>query len=273
MAKLPRIEAEDFFKDWEISYVKLPDGTFLVRDLNLTALSGRSGDWIELPDFSKVNVAGNFKCDGLGLISLKGAPASVGGDFICKDNKLTSLEGAPASVGGHFICNGNQLTSLKGAPSSVGGDFICNGNVLSDGNQLTSLKGGPSFVGGDFICHFNKLKSLEGAPISIARDFLCYGNELSSLKGGPRSVGGKIDCFDNPLTSLADAPRVFKELISDFNASKFVFMKKSFSSWEDIPENLRRPSNTEKPNSEPQATASNNRTRNPLSKLLHRGPS
>lgn len=69
-------------------------------------------------DFGEVK--GDFDCSGLGLTSLKGAPALVDGNFNCSRNELTSLEDAPIKVGGNFYADNNPLTSSKGRPV-VGG--------------------------------------------------------------------------------------------------------------------------------------------------------
>ena len=69
-------------------------------------------------DFGKVTM--DFDCSGLGLTSLKGAPALVDGNFNCSRNELTSLKDAPMEVGGNFYADNNPLTSSKGRPV-VGG--------------------------------------------------------------------------------------------------------------------------------------------------------
>ena len=114
-------------------------------------------DFIEFPiQFGTVN--GNFYCDGIGLINLKGCPREVDGDFDCSRNNLKTLEGGPREVGGFFDCSNNsQLKSLKGAPKDIGKHFWC------IQNKLETLEGAPKFVGGDFWCANNPyLKSLDG---------------------------------------------------------------------------------------------------------------
>jgi len=175
----------------------------------------------KLPDFSNIQVEGNFYCDGNQLTSLQGAPQTVGFDFDCSNNQLTSLQGAPQTVGGNFICNDNQLTSLQGAPKEVRGGFSCivnqltslqgvskeiGGSFYCSNNQLTSLQGAPQTVGFDFDCGYNQLTSLQGAPQTVERIFKCNNNQLTSLKGAPQTVRG-FNCSNNQLTSLQGAPQ------------------------------------------------------------------
>ena len=65
-----------------------------------------------------------FKCDGMGLTSLNGAPETVDGVFSCEGNQLETLQGAPRIIPGWFDCHDNPLKSLQGAPEEVGSNFI-----------------------------------------------------------------------------------------------------------------------------------------------------
>jgi hypothetical protein len=78
-------------------------------------------------------VDGDFRCKGLTLKSLKGAPAVVNGDFICIGSGITSLQFAPRHVDGNFYCNDTNITSLMFAPQRVGGHFSC------DNTRITTL--------------------------------------------------------------------------------------------------------------------------------------
>jgi len=190
----------------------------------------------KLPDFSNIQVEGNFYCDGNQLTSLQGAPQTVGFDFDCGYNQLTSLKGAPQTVERIFKCNNNQLTSLQGAPQTVRG-FNCSnnqltslqgapqtlgGNFICNDNQLTSLQGAPQTVGGSFYCSNNQLTSLQGAPKVVFNDYSCGGNKLTSLQGAPEEVGGDFHCEYNQLTSLKGAPqRVGGNFACGDNSVKF----------------------------------------------------
>ena len=170
---------------------ELPSGYKIDGDVDLQCMG-----LYELPDFSKVNVSGNFYCNKNNLNSLEGAPYFVGLDFFCNENKLIDLKGAPHHVSGNFYCRDNELDSLEGAPWVVGENFMC------DENKLTSLEGAPVKVGGGFICSFNNLLSLEGVPSKICGDFDCAHNKLETLFGAPREVLGDFDCRCNNLLPL-----------------------------------------------------------------------
>ena len=105
-------EAERFLKKAGIRFAAQPDGTLLVQ--GNVDISGKA--LLQLPDLSRVQVRGDFCCEGNYLTSLKGCPAIVGGSFDCSDNRLDSLEGAPAVVGKTFFCSDNDLASLDHKP-------------------------------------------------------------------------------------------------------------------------------------------------------------
>ena len=170
---------------------ELPSGYKIDGDVDLQGMG-----LYELPDFSKVNVSGNFYCNKNNLNSLEGAPYFVGLDFFCNENKLIDLKGAPKQVLGSFCCGDNELYSLEGSPFIVGENFMC------DKNKLTSLKEAPVKVGGAFICSSNNLLSLEGAPSKICGNFDCAHNKLETLFGAPSEVWGDFDCRDNNLLPL-----------------------------------------------------------------------
>ncbi len=135
----------------------LPKGYVIDGDVDLEMMMLE-----ELPDFSHIEVKGNFDCSHNHIVSLKNAPEIVGGNFDCHFNhKLINLEGGPKFVGGDFRCfMGKNLTTLKGAPKEVRGSFDCRDN------KLMSLEGGPEFVGGEFFCDGN----LDKTRYEVAKD-------------------------------------------------------------------------------------------------------
>ena len=135
----------------------------------------------------------------------------VPGDINISHRGLTKLPDlSNVDVSGSFFCSFNLLINLIGAPQTVGHDFWCNHN------QLTGLVGAPQTVGRDFAGHHNRLTSLEGAPQSVGRDFSCDRNELPDLYY---------------------APRKFKKLYTDFG---------TFSSWDEIPNDVKMSAQTKK---------------------------
>lgn len=150
----PGDEAEKALKEWNVGFVRQPDGTLLVEG-NLILSSKHL---TRLPDLSNVVVTGTFWCSNNQLTSLQGCPKEVRGDFYCYDNQLKSLKGAPRKIGGGFFCSNNELTSLRHAPASVAGNFYCHGN------KLESLRFAPKTVAGEFHCYDNRLATLEHAP-------------------------------------------------------------------------------------------------------------
>jgi hypothetical protein len=87
----PALSAAHLLQQMECRYDPRPDGTlFVPGDLDISGLGLG-----QLPDFSRVDVAGSFHCRHNQLTSLQGSPRSVGGDFDCTDNALAVLEGAP----------------------------------------------------------------------------------------------------------------------------------------------------------------------------------
>lgn len=66
-------------------------------------------------------IEGDFKCDMLGLKTLKNGPYLVQGDFDCSRNNLNSLEGAPKEVRGNFYGGYNYFSNSEEVPSVVSG--------------------------------------------------------------------------------------------------------------------------------------------------------
>jgi hypothetical protein len=83
-------EVEQTLFDLKLAFKREGDKTVVLGDVYL---SGRG--LTELPDLSRVEVRGNFYCNGNSLKSLEGAPHTVKGAFECHDNKLPHLEGSP----------------------------------------------------------------------------------------------------------------------------------------------------------------------------------
>lgn len=192
------------------NFTRRTDGTYYVvgnidvSQKNLTAL----------PDLSRVNMLGHFRCNGNPLKNLKGAPSKVNGDFICSD--IESLEGAPQEVFGKFSCMFSKIGNLKGAPRIVHGAFECTFN-----DRLETLEGGPVSVGGIYDCSDCALTTLKGAPLDMDSSLKCDNNKLTSLEGAPRKMGrGWLICENNPLQSLAHVPKIFGYLYSPFGTFK-----------------------------------------------------
>lgn len=92
-------------------------------------------------------VMGNFKCNGLGLASLKNAPEIVVDNFDCSYNNLTSLEGGPRRTH-NYKCNNNNLKNLKGIGRF--NHLDCSNNNITHLNDVDSdiiekveIKGNP----------------------------------------------------------------------------------------------------------------------------------
>jgi hypothetical protein len=141
---------------------------------------------------------------------------------------------------GNFSCTNNELTSLEGAPFYVGGDFNC------ANNQITSLKHAPQYAGG-FGCDNNRLTTLEGGPVTVGDfGYFCSDNRLTSLHGAPETVEATLFCHNNPLTSLEGAPKKFKSLNINLD---------SYSSWDEVPEELKTSPETKARMAEERAAA------------------
>ena len=91
--------------DYYISKIISYDNTVSKSSFDLYGM-----DLVELPDFSKIKVRGDFSCHYNKLTALKGAPSEVGGDFECSYCELTSLEGAPKKVGKTFWSIKNKFS-------------------------------------------------------------------------------------------------------------------------------------------------------------------
>ena len=157
--------------------------------------------------FTFSEVTGEFKCNGISLISLEGSPKKVGKDFFCIGNKLFTLQGAPTEVSGDFHCYNNELISLKGAPKKVGGDFQCSMNV-----KLTSLEGAPTEVGKNFECFTLRITTLEGAPQRVGGYFSCVNNQyLISLEGAPKHAR-LLDCRNCSHLPLEEIEKLNKQV-------------------------------------------------------------
>lgn len=141
-------------------------------------------------------VAGNFDCSKVGLVSLEGCPENVEGHFDCSENNLRSLKYGPKEVAHNFFCNKNQMTNLVGGPITVGGNYDCSNN------KLVSLKGVPRVLEAGFYAHRNKLKTLEFVPKNIKGDCAFDYNPLSKFDFLPDSVGGSFGITHTQITSL-----------------------------------------------------------------------
>lgn len=128
-------------------------------------------------------VSGTFKCSGIELKSLRGAPEHVGYDFVCDSNKLTSLKYGPKYVGGSYYCSNNQLESLKWCANKIGRDLVCKMN------KLKSLQGSPRKFRGRFNCSYNLLNNFIGAPENMTGEMYANSNFLKNLKGFKQFIG------------------------------------------------------------------------------------
>ncbi len=183
-----------------------------MRWLDRGVSSGHLYRWSYNPSTGKVDVKGNFNCQGQHLRDFRGIEFGVvSGTFDCSSNSLTSLIGSPVSVGGSFICSVNSLNDLVGSPKEVGQDFICSENMLE------SLNGAPEKVGRVFDCSDNNLTSLVGAPQNVYFTLHASKNKLTTLEGAPRELLSSLNCSDNKLTSLVGAPEVVKDLYCSKN--------------------------------------------------------
>ena len=81
---------EQMLFDMNLAFKREGGKTVVLGDVYL---SGRG--LTRLPDFSSLEVRGNFYCNDNLLTSLRGAPHTVKGTFECQGNKLDLLEDSP----------------------------------------------------------------------------------------------------------------------------------------------------------------------------------
>lgn len=117
--------------------------------------------------------------------------------------------------------------------------LLVRGSIRLSGKGMTQLPDLSNVdVLGNFQCDSNLLINLKGSPRSVGEGFYCYNNQLVTLEGASRSVKGTFYCSCNRrLANLEGAPEDFKNLYSDLGR---------FSSWADVPENLRTSPETRK---------------------------
>lgn len=108
-------------------------------------------------------INGDFICNGLKLISLKGGPKEVNGDFYCVNNSLTDLYGCPKIVN-NISLSFNALKSLKGTLLEV------KKNITLSYNDLSSLEGNLKKVGRDVIVGYNPFN------LKVEADFIASGS-------------------------------------------------------------------------------------------------
>ena len=167
----------------------LPKGYVIDGDVDLVMMMLE-----ELPDFSHIEVKGNFDCSHNNIVSLKNAPEIVEGNFDCHSNhKLINLEGAPKFVGGDFRCfKDKNLTTLKGAPKEVHGSFDCRDN------QLISLEGAPEIVDGEFFCdeYIDKTRYEMAKDIGVEKRLQAMDERIAKKSSKMKGFLSKIFSFN-----------------------------------------------------------------------------
>jgi hypothetical protein len=171
-----RIECDTIIKKFNIKI----SGKYEINDLGKIDVQGDVD--IKFKNLNRLplkfgHIDGNFKCDGVNLQSLKGAPEYVRYNFSCNNNYLTSLEYSPNYVGGTLDCSNNKLSDLKYCSEIVGRDLVCKMN------KLKSLNGMPREFWGRLNCSNNQLNDFSGVSERFRGEIYANSNFLKNIKG------------------------------------------------------------------------------------------
>ncbi|MBI1216376.1 MAG: hypothetical protein GC185_11250 [Alphaproteobacteria bacterium] len=128
-----RSEAEIFLTNIGVPHKVYSDGSIFVPGNVSLAFRPVVYENKALPDFSKVYIAGDFRCDSSNLPDLKGCPPYIGGDFYAGGNDFKNLEYGPAYVGGNYEVAGNMnLETIEDRAYHVGGRVNCINTRIGD---------------------------------------------------------------------------------------------------------------------------------------------